>query len=404
MATNLNSPLALLMTYANPDEENRLKTQLTELLRMGYEVHTLGFGIERLHGVAQHFSIPKRQNLLGLVRVALIHLLFVKEKRFHALRVPRRVLNELEGRHYDLVITHDLELLPFLLHSPLRPSTFFKSVKHIDLHELHEFRSPMSGIPNFFWRLLRFRLKPYHDWLMTFLQSKEVDLITVVNRSIGEWYRSNGHIKSFLEVMNAAPELEVAFQKRSTERLRLIYHGRYGKSRGLEKVVEASACLREGDSLHFMLTGAAKELEEFKSFARATNPSITFHNSVAMSEVARYISQFDVEVIYFEPLTNNLLLTLPNKFFEAVQGRLAIISGPSPELVRFTSTHGNGRSTADWGPESLSEMLSGLDRQNVEEMREASHALAQIVNSTTEAGKLHSAWKNLVSAKRTSQR
>jgi hypothetical protein len=151
-----------------------------------------------------------------------------------------------------------------------------------------------------------------------------------------------------------------------------------------------------------MLTGAAKELEDFKSFARATNPSITFHNSVAMSEVARYISQFDVEVIYFEPVTNNLLLTLPNKFFEAVQGRLAIISGPSPELVRFTSTHGNGRATTDWGLESLSEMLSGLDRQKVEEMREASHALAKIANSTTEAGKLNSAWKNLVPAKRSS--
>lgn len=403
METNLNSPLALLMTYANPDEENRLKTQLAELLRMGYEVHTLGFGTERLHGVAQHFCIPKRQKLLGLVRVALIHLLFAKDKRFQALRVPRRVLDELEGRRYALVITHDLELLPLLLHSPVRPSTFLKSVKQIDLHELHEFRSPMSGIHNVFWRLLGFRLKPYHDWLMKFLQSKEVDLITVVNQSIGEWYVRNGHITSFLEVMNAAPELKVAFEKRSTESLRVIYHGRYGKSRGLEKVVEASVRLREGDSMHFMLTGAAPELEKFKSFALAENPKITFHESVAMSKVARYISQFDVEVIYFEPVTKNLLLTLPNKFFEAVQGRLAIISGPSPELVRFTSTYGNGRSTDGWGLDSLSEMLSGLDRHKVEEMREASHTLAEIVNSTTEAAKLNSAWRNLVSAKKSSQ-
>jgi hypothetical protein len=128
------------MTYAYPEEENRLKTQLAELLRIGFEVHTLGFGDKRIEGVTKHFEIPKRQNLIGLVRVALIHLILPIKLRFHPLRAPRVIAKQLLCGPYDLVIAHDLELLPLLVEGDIRPPSFEASVKQVDLHELHEFR------------------------------------------------------------------------------------------------------------------------------------------------------------------------------------------------------------------------------------------------------------------------
>lgn len=389
-------PSALVMTYAYPDEENRLKTQIEELLRMGLEVHTLGFGKERLDGVSRHFELPKSQDLIGLLRVALIHLALPIKKRFHPLRAPKRNLKELENQSYDLVIAHDLELLPLLLAPGIRPASLEKSIKQVDLHELHELRPVMTGFAHFFWNLLRFRIRPYHDWLMLLLRSPDLDLATVVNKSIGDWYVTNKYLQSFTEIMNAAVYQKVSFESRESESLNFIYHGRYSKSRGLEKLVEASLSIRMEDQLHFMLTGRKSELENFKSFALAKNPSLKFHESVPMERVSTEIKKFDAEIIFFEPVSKNLQFTLPNKFFEAIQGRLAIVSGPSPEIVRFTEQSGCGVATSGWKVEELSSLIAGLDRPTIEVMRKASHELSAKLNAATEAEKLRVAWKNLL--------
>jgi len=392
----MSKSVALIMTYAYPGEENRLKTQLAELLRMGLEVHTLGFGKKRLEGVTKHFEIPKRQNLIGLVRVSLIHLTLPVISRFHLLRAPKAYLKELEHESYDLVIAHDLELLPLLLAPGIRPAAIERSVKQVDLHELHEFRSTMTGIANLVWGLLRFRMRPYHNWLMSLLRSPELDLATVVNKSIGDWYVTDNYLQTFTEVMNAAPHQKVAFENRNSESLDFIYHGRYASNRGLEKLVAASLEIRPGDRFHFMLTGRTSDLETFKAFALAKNPTIVFHNSVPMEDVSREIAKFDAEIIYFEPVSKNLHFTLPNKFFEAIQGRLAIVSGPSPEIVRFTREFGCGLATPDWEVEQLSALMAGLDRAKIERLRKASHELSAKLNSATESEKLRVAWSNLL--------
>jgi len=387
---------ALVMTYAYPDEENRLKTQISELLRMGLEVHTLGFGEKRLEGVSRHFEIPKRQNLIGLARVALIHLVLPIDKRFHPLRAPKANIEELESQSYDLVIAHDLELLPLLLVPGIRPASFERSIKQVDLHELHELTPTMTGLANFIWKLLQFRIRPYHDWLLSLLRSPDLNLATVVNQSIGNWYVQNRFLRSFTEVMNSAPYRDSPFEARHEESLNFVYHGRYLHNRGLENLVEVSQSLRKGDHFHFMLTGNARDLSRFKTFALAKNPSIVFHDSVPMKEVSREISKFDAEIIYYEPTSKNLLFTLPNKFFEAIQGRLAIVSGPSPELVRFTEQSRCGVATSGWEVEQLSALVAGLDRATIEEMRNASHELSSKLNAATEAEKLRVAWKNLL--------
>jgi hypothetical protein len=392
----MSRTVALLMTYAYPDEENRLKTQLTELLRMGLEVHTLGFGEKRLEGVTKHFEIPKRQNLIGLARVSLIHLALPVVSRFHPLRAPKENLKGFENESYDLVIAHDMELLPLLLAPSLRPAAFEKSVKQVDLHELHELRSTMSGLANLVWKLLRFRMAPYHAWLMSLLRSPELDLATVVNKSIGDWYLTNNYLQTFTEVMNAAPYRNVPFENRHSEGLDFIYHGRYASNRGLEKLVSASLGIRPGDRLHFMLTGRTSDIETFKAFALAKNPSIVFHNSVPMADVSSEIAKFDAEIIYFEPVSKNLHFTLPNKFFEAIQGRLAIVSGPSPEIVRFTSEFGCGLAASGWELEQLTALMAGLDRAKIERLRKSSHELSAKLNTATESEKLRVAWLNLL--------
>lgn len=392
----MTKKLALLMTFAPPDAENRLKTQLSELLKMDFEVHTLGLGNTLLSGASRHFHLPEISGALGVLKKACIHLTRTPQNRFEELRFPRTVAAELKAYRYDLVITHDLELLPALTLKGFIPSAFTSAVKQVDLHELHEFTAPASGILGFFWHVLKFRLLPYHKWLFSQLQSDRIGLITVVNKSIGDWYVKHGHIKSFEEIRNAAPFLEIPFESRDALGIKYLYHGKFAPKRGLENLVEASLNMNPGDSLTFMLTGDRGEIETFKRFAFDRNPRILFHPPVPMKDVSIEISAFDVEIIYFEPVTKNLFFTLPNKFFEAIQGRLAILSGPSPEIVRHIDEIGNGSHFKDWGSRNLASAIRGLNRERVEELRLRSHLAASDLNAQTEGKKLREIWTQIL--------
>jgi hypothetical protein len=393
-----NRPLALLMTFAPPDAENRLKTQLSVLHGLGFEVHTLGLGTNLLKGVTKHFELPEYVGLWGFGKKAIVHLTRKPAGRFKNLRFPQRVIDEINDFKYDLVVTHDLELLPVLTDPDISPTAFDSSIRQVDLHELHEFIAPAAGLLGLMWWVLRHRLRPYHEWLFSQLSSSRIDLVTVVNQSIGEWYLGNGHIKHFEEIRNAAPYSDLEFENRTEKGIRYLYHGKYAPKRGLESLVQASLAMNNQDSMNFMLTGNPREIKAFRSYAASKNPKVNFYPAVPMSQVCFEISKFDVEIIYFEPVTKNLLYTLPNKFFESVQGRLAIISGPSPELVRHIKHHNNGLYFDSWGSENLANVIRGLDRKRVELMRIKSHEAASALSSESEGAKLAEIWRSRISS------
>jgi len=387
---------ALLMTYALPDSENRLKTQLKTLLEMGFEVHTLGFGSRVLAGVSKHITIPQSSGFFANFRKGLIHLMKSPKRRFYELRVPQSVIDEASRSEYHLIVAHDLELLPLILDSSITPYEFKDSIKQVDLHELHEFESPVSGTLGIIWRLLAFWIRPYHEWLLSLLSSRQLSAATVVNQSIGEWYVSQGYLKEFTVIRNCAPHRESLYDPRISESLEFVYHGKYAKRRGLEHLVKASLGMRPVDTLHFILTGNRFEVDRFRSWALTVNQNLVFHEPVEMSLVSTRLSEFDVEVIYFEPVTKNLALTLPNKFFEAVQGHLAIVSGPSKELAGHVSKHGLGKVTRAWGVEPLSLVLGSLSRGEVEPMRKNSERASRELSREVESKKLRSLWSSLL--------
>jgi hypothetical protein len=326
----------------------------------------------------------------------LLHLFFGEPLRFVGLRVPKRLIRRIEAENYSLVVAHDLELLPLMTQPKCGSGALKGSLKHVDLHELHELDAPSQGWSGLIWSLAGFRLRSYHGWLLGQLTSPNIDLVTVVNESIGTWYVNQHLIAEFVEIRNCAPFLPMSFEPRTDEGVRYLYHGKYAPNRGLEKLVYASRYMRDCDELSFMLTGNSDDLQSFQTFGTKYNPKLRFVPSVPMHEVSRTISQFDVEVIYFEPVTKNLLFTLPNKFFEAIQGRLAVISGPSPELVRHIGQSGNGISTISFDVNELSVALSSLNRKSVEDFRMNSHRAALILNSEGESKKLQSTWLRIL--------
>ena len=61
-----------------------------------------------------------------------------------------------------------------------------------------------------------------------------------------------------------------------------------------------------------------------------------------MHELPRMANDYDVGLYLLPPTNFNQRYALPNKFFEFIQGRLAIAIGPSPEMAKLVE-----RSNAD---------------------------------------------------------
>jgi hypothetical protein len=68
---------------------------------------------------------------------------------------------------------------------------------------------------------------------------------------------------------------------------------------------------------------------------------IVWHESVPGHEIVMKIRTFDAQLVWFPPVSENMHLCLGNKFFEAIQGHLALISGPSPSMAPLIEKYGS---------------------------------------------------------------
>jgi glycosyltransferase involved in cell wall biosynthesis len=103
-----------------------------------------------------------------------------------------------------------------------------------------------------------------------------------------------------------------------------------------------------------------------------------------MEEVPRVLNAYDAEVVYFPPRTTNLEFTLPNKYFEAVQGRLAVITGDSPSLVAEIVKRQNGVVVHGWSAEALARGINSLTAEQIYAAKKNSHSAAGTLSSDTD--------------------
>jgi glycosyltransferase involved in cell wall biosynthesis len=384
------------MTFARPERENRLRTQVVELQKLGFQVDTLGFGNNPIEGVSKHIRISYPPRPARQLREAASLLAPTFRNRFRLVRGYKRILKELRGLSYDLVINHDLELLPLIADPQLLPPAFRYAIKQIDLHELHEYQpSPMSGMP---WpaKILESKYRRYQEWLISLIASDHLELVTVVAPRIARWYEENLGVKNYLVVRNVCAYRSAKFEPRSRQGIDYLHHGSFSAFRSPNLLVEASLFLKPEDSINFMFTGNPKIISEFKAWALSVNPRVRFHEAAPPDDVPGVISRFDAEIVFYEPKIKNLLYTLPNKVFEAIQGHLGIISGPSPELQELTETEGVGFSIDTWDAKDLGLALASITRKDIEVFRERSHDVSRRLSPDVELGRLVDRWKKLL--------
>lgn len=289
----------------------------------------------------------------------------------------KRILFELEGtkelrvamksRRFDLIISHDLSLLPFVW-----------DIKGADAKILLDAREyyPRNYDDQWRWRLSEKRFNTYlcKNYL------KRCDKMITVSEGLAQEYAREFQVEP--EVIMSMPDYQ-ALQPVPVDpdNIKIVYHGLAGASRKTEVMIEMMDYLDDRFSLDLMLMPSEDAyFHRIVSMAKSRR-NVKIIPPVAMKDIVPFINKYAVGLFLVPPTNFNLTYTLPNKFFEFIQARLAIAIGPSVEMKKLVEKYDCGVVSRDFDPRSLAEELNKLTVSEIMRYKENAHKAAGELNA-----------------------
>ena len=367
-------PRILSISLSPLVSDARVLRQLAVLGRHGH-VTSLGFGpapdVVDAHIQVESGLATLPQTLTGVARLA---------ARAHAgveLAAPAvsRALELVGDERFDLVVANDARVLA-LAHTIADGAPVWA-----DMHEW----APEERTHVLAWRLL---VAPF----MTFLCRKYLPLcagVTTVGGRIADLYHE--HFGVHAEVMrNSSPWQDLRPSPGPIDEhapVRLVHSGAAISGRSLETMIDVVAGLDERFSLDlFLLPGGdgGRYLRMLRERAGHC-PRIRFRDPVLPAMLPETLNAYDVGVFWIPPTHTNARLTLPNKFFDFVQARLAVAVGPSVEMVDLVRAHGLGAVSTGFTVAECRASLLGLDATAIRAAKAASDAAAHALSFEADA-------------------
>jgi len=371
---------ALVVVLADVSQDPRVRRQIDWLESEGWTVDSLGLGPHPTSHVRDHFTMtPVADWTRTVPGLAVIHTFLSFRRRFKLLassRFPAEVVRRVAEGQYDLLILNDTHLLPWLSDPTAFTERTSRTHIHVDLHEWfsREVSTATRG---------RFLIQPYHRWVRDHIGHRLIASRSVAGGAAERYVEEFGFEKPSL-VRNMPSYEEQSPTVVDPERIELIHHGLAAWARGFREMVDAMRLVDERFVLTFMLAGSPSVIHGLGEYIGDQRNRIRIVPPKKMVDLAGAINAYDVEVMFFPPSTVNLELALPNKLFEAIQGRLAIVSGPTRPMVEIIDQTGIGVVTSHWTPESLARAINSLDASTITAMKDRSHAAAAVMSAETE--------------------
>jgi glycosyltransferase involved in cell wall biosynthesis len=370
----------LIACWSNLAGDPRIQRQISWLSAAGWQVDTLGEGPHPHPSVSEHFAMTEAprwtRNKLGLV---LLLTVFPYRKRFDALvgsRFPYEVTRRAESGHYDVIVTNDIEFLPWSVRTGSTPGGR-RTHHHLDLHEFHiDHLLPGTSA--------KALVTPYYLWTRRLISSPVFRSRTTVAAGIADLYATKFGIPKPAVVRNCPDFIALDPQPVRTDRVGLLYHGSAAWERGLGPLMDSLSELDDRFHLTLMLTGSPEVRAELAARVSTQPLKASIVPPVPMDEISRRINDFDLEVMLYPPTDENLLLALPNKLFEAVQGRLGLVIGHSPSMQGVVEEFSNGLIVDGWDGTALARALNATTSAEIERMKAGSAAAASVLNSAHE--------------------
>lgn len=357
------------MCYSAVGSDARVSNQIRWLEAAGYRVDILSRGPEHPDATGRGFTIGHPSSRLQLI----IHALLPPRMRFRGVVEKYLPTTELAGQKYGLIIVNDHHLLAWVVRAV---PNLANGPVILDLHEVYS-----GNGTSLVYKML---IAPYDDWLLTFITSPVFTKHLTVAEGIADLYHDQYGVPRPGVIRNVAPYEELEPSVVDPERIMLVHHGYAAVERGIDIMLDAALLLEQRFTLVLMVLGDESSLAPLRRHPAIAEGRAEFREPVGVTEVARALNEYDLELIFFPPRFKNNTFALPNKFFEAVQGRLGIVIGESPEIVGFVRELGVGIVVDGWTAIDLARALNALSADDIAALKQASNRTASDLSTRGE--------------------
>lgn len=353
----------LILSFSLVARDPRVMRQL-ELLDEQFDLHVAGYGPrpEGWQGTYYPIDIPRPYTLISKVMaglqlsVGMFDFFYWREKHVE------QALMLLRNIQFDLVVANDMHALPL---------SFKLKSRYGVLYDAHEY-SPLEFSESLKWRATLGRLNSY--FCKKYIPC--LSAMTTVCHGIAQKYQAE--FKVLPKVVYSSPNIKLLQPSAVFDQsIRLVHHGVALESRCLEIMIKMMDYVDHRFTLDFYLIKSKLKYYESLVSLASKNPRIKFNTPVGMTDLPNVINRYDVGVYLLKPVNFNSEFALPNKFFEFVQGRVAIATGPSPEMASLIKQYNMGIVADSFDPRALAASLNGLTTQQIMDYKWAAHYAAQ---------------------------
>jgi len=368
-----------IISFSNLNNDPRVRRQINSL-KDKYKIVTLGLEKSDIKGINE-FILPSKRSSLSKIRSRINFLIaaILKELYYEYIesKYPvNKIFRILPEEKYDLVIANGLDALIIADRIAYKYNTKI-------IFDAHEYE-PMRIEDKLFNRLF---INRYKDFLcQKYLPFTEY--ITTVSSGIANAFNKNYGVNPEV-ILNVPKYRKINLKKVKPNHINLIHHGIAHPSRNLMNLINLMPLLEE--RFHLTLILVKKDIDYFnhlKELSERVCPGrIDFREPVPFYEIIPAISEHDIELIIYRPISFNIEHALPNKFFESIMAGLALVIGPSPEMKNIIEKYNCGFMSNSFDIREITSLINKLYPEQIMEKKRASLEAAKTLNAEREMEK-----------------
>lgn len=264
----------------------------------------------------------------------------------------RRLARYLQRKNYNLILVHELHMLPFAFQVAGDDSKVV-----FDAREFY----PAQMSDNLLWRLL---FQPTNQWICReFL--RQCDLVFTVSEGLAELYRRMFSVRTEV-LLSCADYWDVSPRKTDGKQIRLIYHGIANRSRRTDLMIKAMDHVKGEICLDVMAVCPSRRYARYLENLVAERNNVRLIPPVEFERIVPKLTEYDVGIFVVPDTNVNLKHCMPNKLFEFIQGRLAVLVGPSPDMKSFVERNRIGVVTKDFSPYAIASRINQLSAKDID--------------------------------------
>jgi hypothetical protein len=226
-------------------------------------------------------------------------------------------------------------------------------------------------------RLQRLSMRRAHEWIVDDSVPRTAAMMTV-SAGIARDYERRAGVSPRL--VTNAPYFRQLQPSAVSEPIRLLHMGVADERRQLEGTIEAVASLDGRFTLDLVLVRDNDYRRKLERLA-AAEPRIRVLRPVPPDQITTFANDYDVGVHLFPALQPNQIHSLPNKFFDYIQARLAVAIGPSPAMAEVLREWDCGVIAPSFAPQAFAESLRQLTVAEVERLKRNADRAAHVLTA-----------------------